>query len=97
MAAKIDKPSAANTNSINPSNANRSNSFFFKPVTTTDILTYIQQLNVNKSAGPEDIPIKIIKMPASVIAPVLEHLFYKYLINGVFPDSLKISKIVPIH
>ena len=97
MAAKIDKPSATNTNSTNPSIANRSNSFFFKPVTTTDILTYIQQLNVDKSAGPEDIPIKIIKMSASVIAPVLEHLFNKCLINGVFPDSLKIGKIVPIH
>ena len=97
MAAKIDKPSATNTNSTNPSIANRSKSFFFKPVTTTDILTYIQQLNVNKSAGPEDIPIKIIKMSASVIAPVLEHLFNKCLINGVFPDSLKIGKIVPIH
>ena len=97
MAAKIDKPSATNTSSTNPSIANRSNSFFFKPVTTTDILTYILQLNANKSAGPEDIPIKIIKMSASVIAPVLEHLFNKCLINGVFPDSLKIGKIVPIH
>ena len=97
MAAKIDKPSATNTNSTNPSIANRSNSFFFKPVSTTDILTYIQQLNVNKSPGPEDIPIKIIKMSASVIAPVLEHLFNKCLINGVFHDSLKIGKIVPIH
>ena len=36
-------------------------------------------------------------MSASVIAPVLEHLFHKCLINGVFPDSLKIGKIVPIH
>ena len=97
IAAKIDKPSATNTNSTNPLIANRSNSFFFKPVTTTDTLTYIQQLNVNKSAGPEDIPIKIIKMSASVIASVLEHLFNKYLINGVFPGSLKIGKIVPIH
>ena len=97
MVAKIDKPSATNSNSTNPSIANRSNSFFFKPVTTTDILTYIQQLNVNKSDGPEDIPIKIIKMSPSVIAPVLEHLFNKCLINGVFPDSLKIGKIVPIH
>ena len=33
-------------------------------------------------------------MSAFVIAPVLEHLFNK---NGVFPDSLKIGKIVPIH
>ena len=40
MAAKIDKPSAINTN---PSIANRSNSFFFKPVTTTT------KLNVNKN------------------------------------------------
>ena len=71
--------------------------FFFKPVTTTDILLYIQQLNINKSAGPEDIPITIIKMSASVMAPVLEHLFNKCLINGVFPGSLNIDKIVPIH
>ena len=97
MAAKIDKPSATNTYSTIPSFANRSNSFFFKPVTTTDILTYIQQLNVNKSAGPVNIPIKIIKMAASVVAPVLKHLFNECLINGVFPDSFQIGKIVPIH
>ena len=36
-------------------------------------------------------------MPASVIGPVLEHLFNKCLINGVFPNSIKIGKIVPIH
>ena len=96
-AAKIDKPPTTNTNSTNPSISNRSNSSFFKPVTTTDILTYIQQLNVNKSAGPENIPIKIIEMSASVIALVLEHPFNKFSINGIFPDSLKIGKIVPIH
>ena len=36
-------------------------------------------------------------MSASVIATVLEHQFNKCLVIGVFPDSKKIGKIVPIH
>ena len=97
MAAKINKPSASNMFSTNPVCANRCISFFFKPITTTDILIHIQQLNVNKCAGPEDIPIKIVKMCASVIAPVLELLFNNSLISRMFPSSLKMGKIVPIH
>ena len=97
MSAKINKPSATNMFSTNPVCANRCNSFFFKPITATDILTYILQLNVNKCAGPEDIPIKIVKMSAFVIAPVLELLFNNCLYSGMFPSSLKMGKIVPIH
>ena len=40
---------------------------------------------------------KIVKMSASVIAPVLELLLNNCLISGVFPSSLKMGKIVPIH
>ena len=97
MADKINKPTATNMFSTNPVCANRCNSFFFKPITTSDILTNIQQLNVNKCAGPEDIPIKIVKMSAFVIAPVLELLFNNCLISGMFPSSSKMGKIVPIH
>ena len=97
MANKIDKPSASNTTFSNPLTENRCNSFFFKPITTADILAHIQQLNVNKCAGPEEIPIRVIKMSSPVIAPILELLFNKCLTNGSFPRSLKIGKIVPIH
>ena len=81
----------------NPLPENRCNSFFFKPITTADILAHIQQLYVNKCAGPEEIPIRVIKMSSPVIAPILELLFNKCLTNGSFPRSLKIGKIVPIH
>ena len=97
LANKIDKPSAGNTCFTNLLTANRCNSFFFKPVTTADILTLIQQLNINKCAGPQEIPIKVVKMSAPVVATVLELLFNKCLISGVFPSSLKIGKIIPIH
>ena len=57
MEAKIDKPSVTNTKFTNLLLiAKRNNPFFFKPLTTAEaILTYIQRLNVNKSADPEDI------------------------------------------
>ena len=50
-----------------------------------------------KSAGPEGIPLKFIKLTNVIITPVLVEIFNKCIVNGVYPYSLKIGQIFPIH
>ena len=52
-----------------------SNSFYLKPVTTTDIIRYLRQLNPAKSSGVDGIPIKYLLINAQIIAPTLTCLF----------------------
>ena len=54
-------------------------------------------LNDKKAIGIENITIKIIKMAAEHISPVLSNLFNKCILKGIFPSQLKIAKIPPIH
>jgi len=50
-------------------------SFYFQPVSVLDILRHIEQLNPNKSTGPDRILIKFIIMSAEIIAPTLTELY----------------------
>ena len=50
-----------------------------------------------KSAGPEGIPLKFIKLTTVIITPVLVEIFNKCIVNGVYLNSLKIGQIIPIH
>ena len=96
MASKIARPSSCDS-PIKPLNLNQKNSFYFKPVTESDVLTHINQLNPMKSAGPEGIPLKFIKMTAPIITPVLVQIFNKCVVNGIYPNCLKTGQIIPIH
>ena len=47
--------------------------------------------------GPEGIPLKFIKLTNVIITPELVEIFNKCIVNGVYPNSLKIGQIIPIH
>jgi len=53
-------------------------------------------LQKNKSPGHDGINSNIISVCYGYIRPVLCDIFNKSLINGVFPESLKIAKVVPV-
>ena len=44
----------------------------------------------------DDFSTKFIKLAAPLIAPFLEKLFNLALSSGVYPDNLKIAKVIPI-
>ena len=52
---------------------------------------------MNKAPGSDGINSFIIKKTEKLIAPVLVKLFNKCMDNGIFPDSLKIASIIPLH
>ena len=53
-------------------------------------------MDPSKSCGFFDISPKIIKWSASLLAPILTKLFNMCFLGGIYPDSLKIARVIPI-
>ena len=65
-------------------------------VTEQEVLKILNTLKINKSSGPDQIPNKLLKMSALLIAKPLANLFNKSLKLGKFPSSWKKACITPI-
>ena len=72
------------------------NNFIFAPTSNEEVLEIINNLE-NKSPGPRSIPVNLLKLIADLIVTPLTIIISKSLTSGVFPDALKISKVIPIH
>ena len=72
------------------------NPFFLSPVSVTDVSSIILLLNVNKSVGPNSIPIYLIKLLNKYISIPLSSLINESFSSGIFPNKLKIAKVTPI-
>jgi hypothetical protein len=62
-----------------------------------EIINIVSQLNTSDGIGNDGISAKIVKSTISEIAQPLAIAFNKSLETGIFPDKLKIAKIIPIH
>ena len=89
-------------NSINSLDDHRSylrdnypNSFFFSSVTNENVKQCIMSLK-NKKCGLNDFPVKVLKQISPVIVPILTYLVNLSVTNGIFPDCLKMSRVVPL-
>jgi len=70
--------------------------FIIANISTDEVLDIINQLET-KSTGPQSIPIKLLKIiPDLIIIPLCKIISNSFT-SGVFPESLKISKVIPIH
>ena len=76
-------------------NRNQHN-FIFANITNEEVIDIISELE-NKSPGPQSIPINLLKLIADLIINPLCNIITNSLITGIFPDALKISKVIPIH
>lgn len=65
-------------------------------ITEFEVLNTINGLSPNKATGPDELPTKIIKLTALLIARPLARLFNNSLQQGVFPSSWKIANVKPI-
>jgi len=66
------------------------------PVTRTEIMDAISQLQSKKSEDMYNISMHTIKQFVSALIEPLYHLIYKSFETGSLPEQLKIAKIVPI-
>lgn len=75
----------------------RSNSDFqISSISQSDVLSIIAGMEGNKSPGYDNISAKFVKECAQELAPTFVHLFNKMVSSSIYPNCLKIHKVVPI-
>ena len=72
-------------------------SFFFHPCDGNKIISIVTQIKNKKRVGCDGISILILKTAKHSIAEPLAYLINKSVETGVFPDHLKIGKVIPVH
>ena len=75
---------------------NYNSSFFLNPITKYEVENYIKTLNQNKATSSTSPSVKFLKLSATVISPIICHIFNKCITEGNFPKSLKSAEIIPI-
>ena len=68
----------------------------FNHVTAEELKSITKCFKDGKAPGADNIPISIIKKTLDLISDLLLSIINLSLSSGVFPDRLKISKIIPI-
>ena len=85
---------------INPTDfleGNYCNSMFLEPTTDEEICDIISNLKNSNSTGHDNISITLIKSCKIELSSILSHVNNQSLSEGIFPDPLKIAKVVPIY
>ena len=95
LAANISKPVQCNFNITSLIHSNI-NSIFIQPIAEDELRMHIKGLDSSKSTGIDGIPIKYVKMAATVITPKLTQLFNICIKKEYFAQALKLPNIVPI-
>ena len=72
------------------------NSFFLKPATDKEVISVINEMKTNKSTSPKSIPTHILKISNQIICEPLACLINLFFSNGIFPNLLKSSNVIPV-
>ena len=96
LSKNIAKPTNDQINHLSGIKSN-SHSMFLKLITEFEMENYIKNLDSNKSTKSTSAPIKFIKISSPIITPILTKIFNHCIIEGVFPDELKIAEIIPVY
>ena len=62
-----------------------------------ELIAIVNALDVTKATGLDGITARILKSAATNVCPTLLNIINISFRTGVFPDSLKLAKILPIH
>ena len=76
---------------------NFDSSFFFNPVSPSDIVLEIMTTPINKVYGLYSFPTRILRSAEHIISQPLFLLINKSLENGVYPSKVKLAKVIPIY
>ena len=92
-----DKPCQDNRKFMSYLKNRNSSSMFLEAPNLYEIIDSLKSLSVNKALGQDNIAAFFIKTVNLVIAPYLLILYDYTFSSGIFPDILKIAKVLPIH
>ena len=73
-----------------------SKSLFLSPVTNNEVINILKQLKSNSSPGWDDLSTMVVQASHVIILDVLVHIINLSLNQGIFPDILKIAKVIPL-
>ena len=73
------------------------NTFVVRECDQQEVENLIMSLNGKKASGLNSIPVDILKLLKSDISIPLFKIYNLSLLNGTFPDKLKIAKTIPIY
>ena len=76
---------------------NNENSFFLSPTTSNEVFNTIKKLDQNKATDIYNFPVKIIKDISDIISSPLSDIINESFSTGVFPERLKLAKVLPLH
>ena len=71
-------------------------SIFLHNTNVTEIINTVRNLKNSNSTGHDEISTKFIKLSLPILAPALVKIFNLSLSSGIYPDRLKIAKVIPI-
>ena len=71
--------------------------FIIAHASEDEILKIILSLEENKAIGPSSIPIKLLHIAAPYIIIPLSKLINLSFVTGIFPEAIKIAKVIPTH
>lgn len=72
------------------------NSVILNHTSEEEIKNIVSKMKNLKSSGLDQVPVTVIKKCIDIIAPTLTHIFNASIHKAIFPDKLKISKIIPL-
>ena len=93
LASEIDK---VDINHRHYMKNNINSTFYASPVTKEDIIDVVNKFKNKKSRDSENINMVLVKKLIDLLLIPLTHIFNQSLQTGIFPDSMKIAKVVPI-
>ena len=70
--------------------------FIISDISNEEVLEIINNLE-SKSTGPQSIPVNLLKLIPDLILEPLCKIINNSFSSGIFPDALKICKVIPIH
>ena len=84
------------TNFTNYLNQKVEESIFLNPVTDEEIIEIVKDAKTKYSKDHDSIDMSLVKLVIPYIVKPLKHIFNISLQNGVFPDRMKIARVIPI-
>lgn len=70
--------------------------FFMAPINAIEVVLMIQRLKSSNSTGHDEVSNNLLKKCKYEICDIVAYLINKSVENGVFPETLKLAKILPV-
>ena len=70
---------------------------FTEPVSEHTVINTVLSLKTKTSSGYDDVSSKLMKNTIYHISTLLTHIINLSLMTGVFPEQLKIAKVIPVY